>query len=326
MTELTSDEMQPSTVVARGRRLTDQPPGLARTLRSLLFLLRPQQWTKNLLVLAAPLFAARLFEPSVLQRTLLALAAFCAVSSAAYVFNDLRDAANDSLHPLKSRRPIAVGLVSPGTALGLAAGLLVVAILLGLGAGRNVAILIAAYAVLMLAYSEWGRSRAPVDVFMIAAGFLLRALAGAAAGQVPASPWFLALTLLLAMMLGFGKRRAEISLLGVGNKPARSSLGVYTIAMLDQLLSVLAASIIVLYAIYAVSITTRIGSSDMILTWPLVLFGIVRYLQVSHTTERPPDELLVRDRVLLGVVVIYAAVAATVLHFHTHLVGPVSLG
>src|SRR3981081_2020601 len=101
MTELTSDEMQPSTVVARGRRLTDQPPGLARTMRSLLFLLRPHQWTKNLLVLAAPLFAARLFEPRVLERTLLALAAFCAVSSAAYVFNDVRDAPRDRIHPQK---------------------------------------------------------------------------------------------------------------------------------------------------------------------------------------------------------------------------------
>ena len=313
-------------MVSRGRRLTDQPAGLARTLRSLVFLLRPQQWTKNLLVLAAPLFAARLFEPQVLERTLLALAAFCAVSSAAYVFNDLRDAASDRVHPQKSRRPIAVGLVSPAAALGLAAGLLVVAILLGVAAGRNVALLVVAYAVLMLAYSEWGRARAPIDVFIIAAGFLLRALAGAAAGPVPASPWFLALTLLLAMMLGFGKRRAEISLLGSGGNPARASLGIYTVAMLDQLLSVLAASIIVLYAIYAVSITTRIGSSDMILTWPLVLFGIVRYLQVSHTTERPPDELLVRDRALLGAVVIYAGVAAAVLHFHTHLVGAVSLG
>src|ERR1700730_5471114 len=124
MTELTSDELQPSTVVSRGRRLTEQAPALARTLPSLFFLLRPQQWTKNLLVLAAPLFAARLFEPSVLQRTLLALAAFRAVSSAPYASHDLRDASNDRLHPLKSRRPIAVGLVSPGTALGLAAGLL----------------------------------------------------------------------------------------------------------------------------------------------------------------------------------------------------------
>ena len=326
MTELSSDDLQTYPLASRGRRLTDQPPGLARTLRSLLSLLRPQQWTKNLLVLAAPLFAARLFEPQVLERTLLALAAFCAISSAAYVFNDVRDAPRDRIHPQKSRRPIAIGLVSPATALGLTLGLVVLALLLGLAAGRNVAVLIAAYAVLMLAYSEWGRSRAPIDVFIIAAGFLLRGLAGAAAGPVPASPWFLALTLLLAMMLGFGKRRAEISLLGVGDQPARASLGVYTIAMLDQLLSVLAASIIVLYAIYAVSITTRIGSSDMILTWPLVLFGIVRYLQVSHTTTRPPDELLVRDRVMLAVVVIYAAVAAAVLHYHTHLVGPVSLG
>jgi hypothetical protein len=95
--------------------------------------------------------------------------------------------------------------------------------------------------------------------------------------------------------------------------------------MLDQMLSALAASIIVLYAIYAVSIGSRIGSGDMILTWPLVLFGIIRYLQVSHTTERPPDELLVTDRALLTTAILYALAAATILHFHTHLVTRVTL-
>ena len=309
-----------------GRRLTDQPPGLARTLRGIYILVRPRQWIKNLLVLAAPLFAARLSEPPVLMRTLLALVAFCAVSSAVYVYNDMRDAAIDRLHPQKSRRPIAAGVISPAMALTLSASLLVVAVGIGFAAGQIVAVLVLTYAVLMLAYCELGRSRAPVDVFMIAAGFLLRALAGAAAGPVPASPWFLALTLLLALMLGFGKRRAEISLLGEGSQAARTSLDVYTVAMLDQLLSVLAASIIVLYAIYAVSITARIGSSDMILTWPLVLFAVIRYLQVSHVNDRPPDELMVTDRVILGSVLTYAAVAAAVLHFHTHLISQVSLG
>src|ERR1700738_2353797 len=155
MTELSSDKLQTSPLVSRGRRLTDQPPGLARTLRSLVFLLRPHQWTKNLLVLAAPLFAARLFEAQVLERTLLAFAAFCAVSSAAYVFNDLRDAASDRLHPLKSRRPIAIGMVSPAAALGLAAGLLAVALLVGLAAGRNVALLIGLYAAVVVGVSAW---------------------------------------------------------------------------------------------------------------------------------------------------------------------------
>jgi len=196
---------------------------------------------------------------------------------------------------------------------------------LGLLGGLGVAACIAAYIVLMLVYSTWGRDHALADIFLIATGFLLRAVAGAAAGPVVASPWFLALTLLLALMLGFGKRRAEISLLGEGEVQGRHSLGVYSVPMLDQTLSALAASIIVLYAIYAVSIGTRLGSGDMILTWPLVLFGVIRYLQVSHTVDRPPDELLVNVRPLLATVLLYAGIATVILKFHTHLVSQVSL-
>ena len=294
-------------------------------MRAMLRLLRPRQWVKNLLVLAAPLFAARLFERPVLLRTLVALVAFCMVSSAAYAFNDARDAERDRRHPVKNLRPVASGAVSQRAALVLAAVLAAGAIALGWASGPGVAACLAAYVVLMLAYSTWGRDRALTDVFLIAVGFLLRAVAGAAAGPVVASPWFLALTLLLALMLGFGKRRAEISLVGQGEVSGRQSLGVYSVPMLDQTLSALAASIIVLYAIYAVSIGTRLGSGDMILTWPLVLFGVIRYLQVSHTTDRPPDELLVSDRPLLATVLLYAGLAAVILRFHTHLISRVSL-
>ncbi|MFN2463273.1 MAG: decaprenyl-phosphate phosphoribosyltransferase [Candidatus Dormibacteria bacterium] len=291
----------------------------------MLRLLRPRQWVKNLLVLAAPLFAARLFEPAVLARSLVALAAFCMVSSAGYALNDVRDAARDRAHPIKRLRPVASGAISVRVALALSAVLAVAGIATGLADGVAVAICLGAYVVVMAGYSTWGRNRAMADVFLIATGFLLRAVAGAAAGPVTASPWFLALTLLLALMLGFGKRRAEMSLLGAGTAAARESLGVYSVPMLDQTLSALAASIIVLYAIYAVSIGDRLGSGDMILTWPLVLFGVIRYLQVSHTTERPPDELLVTDRPLLATVILYAMVAAAVLKLHTHLISRVSL-
>ncbi|GAC1333803.1 MAG: decaprenyl-phosphate phosphoribosyltransferase [Candidatus Dormibacteria bacterium] len=288
-------------------------------------LLRPRQWVKNLLVLAAPLFAARLFEVQVLVRTLVALVAFCLVSSAAYAFNDARDAERDRAHPVKSRRPVASGAVSRGAALSIAAVLAAGGMGLAIVSNVEVAACAGIYIILMLGYSTWGRDHALADVFIIATGFLLRAVAGAAAGPVQASPWFLALTLLLALMLGFGKRRAELSLVGAGKDAGRSSLGVYSVAMLDQTLSALAASIIVLYAIYAVSIGTRLGSGDMILTWPLVLFGVIRYLQVSHTTERPPDELLASDRALLTTVLLYAGVAAVILRFHTHLISRVSL-
>jgi 4-hydroxybenzoate polyprenyltransferase len=300
-------------------------PRAAGRVVPVLQLLRPRQWVKNLLVLAAPLFAARLFERPVLVRTLVALVGFCLVSSAAYAFNDARDYERDRLHPVKARRPVASGAVSRGAARFISLFLAVAALGVGLVSGPGVGLCIAGYIVLMLGYSTWGRSQALFDVFLIAAGFLLRAVAGAAAGPVTASPWFLALTLLLALMLGFGKRRAEISLLGTGEAGARGSLGVYSIPMLDQTLSALAASIIVLYAIYAVSIGSRLDSGDMILTWPLVLFGVIRYLQVSHTTDRPPDELLVSDRPLLATVLLYAAVAAVVLRYHTHLISRVSL-
>ncbi len=290
-----------------------------------LALLRPRHWVKNLLVLAAPLFAAQLTRPEVLVRVVVATVAFCLVSSAGYIYNDWRDAERDRAHPLKHNRPIASGAVDSRVALTLAGALAVAAAVLGFLAAPWVAGLVAIYAVLMLAYSDWGRTQAPLDVFIIAIGFLIRAIAGAAAASVPMSPWFLALTLLLALMLGFGKRRAELTLLGADFADVRHSLRIYTPAMLDQLLSVLAASIIVLYAIYAVGISGRLGSSDMILTWPLVLVGILRYLQISHTAERPPDELLVSDRVILTLVAVFAVTAGAVLHFHTHLLQPIQI-
>ncbi|MEA2645470.1 MAG: hypothetical protein QOE92_553 [Chloroflexota bacterium] len=314
--------MQRDGVSTPARRLVDRPASMSRSLRGLLILMRPRQWVKNALVLAGPLFGSRLFEPDVLERTLVAFAAMCLVSSAGYVFNDLRDAARDRAHPQKSRRPVASGVVSERAAATTALVLLLAAVVAGYLSAPTVAALVAAYAALMLLYSVWGRGQAPLDVFIIASGFLIRALAGAAAAPVDPSPWFLALTVLLALMLGFGKRRAELSLLGEGPAPARTSLSAYTPAVLDQLLSVLAASIIVLYAIYAVGIGARLGTGDMILTWPLVLAGIIRYLQVSHTTTRPPDELLVSDRVLLALVLVFALVAGAVLRLHTHLIAP----
>lgn len=292
--------------------------------RVVISILRPGQWSKNLLVFAAPLFAVRLTEPAVAMRTLLAFAAFCAISSAGYIYNDWRDRVSDAAHPQKSSRPIAAGLVTPRLALSIAFALAVVALVLSYAAAPLAGVIIATYAVLTIFYSGPGKKIVPVDVFIIAAGFLLRALAGAAAGNVPASPWFLALTLLLALMLGFGKRRAELELMGEDATTTRSTLEHYTAPMLDQVLSALAASAIVLYAIYAVSIGSRLHTGDMILTWPLVLYGLVRYLQVSHSNRMPPDELLVRDRSLAVVALVFVLVAAAVLHFHTHVIPPVT--
>jgi 4-hydroxybenzoate polyprenyltransferase len=291
----------------------------------MLRLLRPGQWTKNVLVFAAPLFAARLFQPAVLSRTLMAFGAMCLASSFIYVINDVVDADKDRSHPLKSRRPVATRAVTVSTALRLAALLAVMALALAWLSGAMVMIGVGAYMAIMLGYCLRGRETAPLDVILVASGFVIRAIVGAAAGQVPASPYFLALTMLLALMLGFGKRRAEWLLLGDQERRARPSLNVYTPAMLDQFLGMLAASSVVLYAIYAISVSRRLGSGDMILTWPLVVVGLIRYLQLSHHTERPPDELLVSDRVIVATVLAFGLIAGAILYFHTHLLQPVAL-
>ena len=303
----------------------DSPASAAQTARAAIAILRPRQWVKNLLVLAAPLFAARLLEPPVLARTLAAFGAMCLVSSAIYIYNDFRDAADDRAHPEKANRPIASGALSERAALVYAAALAIAGLGVAIAVAPMVAVLAATYVALMVVYADWGRRHAPIDVFFIATGFLIRALVGSAAGPAPPSPWFLALTLLLALMLGFGKRRAELLLHSGQPQGARASLTAYSEEVLNQLLSVLAASVIVLYAIYAMGISQRLGSSDMILTWPLVLVGILRYLQLSHTTTQPPDELLVKDRTILVLVFLYALVAVVVLHFHTHLIGSASI-
>ncbi len=273
--------------------------------------LRPEQWTKNLLVLAGVVFGGRLLEPSAAATAAAALAIFCALSGAVYLFNDAADRDADRNHPLKRERPIAsgqlavttavtTGVVLAGAAIGAA---IVIRPLFGLVASTYVASL--------LLYSIALKHVVIVDVLMIAAGFVLRAVAGAVAVDVPIGHWLLVCTTLLALFLALSKRRHELTLLAEGATDHRRILGEYSPYLLDQMIGVVTSSTLIAYTVYATSADTaaRLGTAKLGLTIPFVLYGIFRYLYLVHQKRGggSPAAMLLTDRPLLGCVMLWAA-------------------
>ncbi len=271
--------------------------------------LRPRQWTKNLLLFAGIVFAAELGDPGRLAAALVAFVAYCAASSAAYLVNDVRDAASDRLHPTKHLRPVARGELAPRTALLLAGGLAVLGLLLAAALGPASLACLTAFLVLQAGYSLWLKSVELVDVLAIAGLFVLRAAAGAIAVDVRISEWLLVCTFLLALFLALGKRRAE---LGLSGARARATLSGYAPALLDQLLAIVAAATIGAYTAYAL---TAHDSGWLVATVPFVVYGLFRYLLLLHRRGlgEEPDALLVEDLPLLVTVAGWATTCAVVL-------------
>jgi 4-hydroxybenzoate polyprenyltransferase len=286
---------------------------------ALLFLsLRPAQWTKNLFVLAGLLFGRRLLDGDAVLLALAAFAIFCALSSTVYLFNDVLDRDADRVHPLKSTRPIASGALSPRVAV-IAGNILGVAAILSAVLLRPALGLVAAsYVALLLLYSTFLKHIVIVDVLTIAAGFVLRAVAGAVAVDVPISQWLLVCTTLLALFLALSKRRHELTLLAGGATEHRRILQEYSPYLLDQMVGVVTASTLVAYAIYATSSETaeRLGTDRLGLTIPFVLYGIFRYLYLVHQKRGggSPAEMLLADRPLLICVGLWAASVVMILY------------
>ena len=257
----------------------------------LLVLIRPLQWVKNLILFAALVFGGRLFEAHAVVWSLLGFAAFCLLSSAAYVLNDIRDAEKDRRHPEKRLRPIPSGQVAVPTAAALGAALLVGAALLSWPLGLDFVGVMVAYAVLQVAYSLGLKNVVILDVMSIATGFVLRAVAGGAAIDVEVSPWLIICTFLLALFLGFVKRRHEVTLLERDAGEHRASLREYSPYYLDQMISVVTASTVVAYAFYTVSpeVREKLHTDELYLTIPFVLYGIFRYLYVVHQRDGGGD-------------------------------------
>lgn len=273
--------------------------------------LRPRQWTKNLLLFAGIIFAAELGDGQRWLEATAAFVAYCAASSAAYLVNDVRDAASDRLHPVKRTRPVASGRVSPGAAVGVAAALALVALGITAVLGAGSLACMAAFLALQGAYSLWLKSVELVDVLAIAALFVLRAAAGAIAVDVRISPWLLVCTFLLASFLALAKRRAELQLGEVGARPA---LAGYSARLLDRLLGVVAVVTIAVYGAYTV---TAYDSLLLVATSPLVAFGLVRYLRLlrTHGLGEEPEAVLVTDLPILVTVAVWAAACAVAVAF-----------
>ena len=274
--------------------------------------LRPRQWSKNLVLFAGILFAAKLGDAARWGEAASAFVAYCAASSAGYLVNDVRDAPHDRLHPVKRRRPIASGELTVEAAYVLAGVLLALALAVAATLGQRSLLFLTMFVALQGAYTFALKEVVLIDVVAIGGLFVLRAAAGAVAVDVRISPWLLACTALLALFLGLAKRRAELLLVGADATPGRRALKGYSLAFVDRLVLVLAVSAVAAYVLYA--LTAR-ESKEMALTIPFVLFGVLRYLVLVRRRDlgEEPEEVLLSDRPLVATVALWALTSAAVL-------------
>jgi 4-hydroxybenzoate polyprenyltransferase len=280
--------------------------------------LRPRQWTKNLIVFAAPLFAFSLSWRS-LSGSLLAFILFCAASSSFYLLNDIADVKSDRQHPVKCQRPIAAGQVSIPVALVMALILLLSALIIGWVRSPALGTALLGYALLQVAYNLKLKRTPILDILAIATGFVLRAYAGAAATGIVLSVWFIFCTAMLALFLAVEKRKAELRLLQLRGGKIRAVLKRYSLTLLTRMESMVTTGALMSYALWSSGPIVKGASTPwMMVTFPFVLYGIFRYQMLSDTqtktddrnssfkereqTERPEDILLTDLPILLTVI------------------------
>jgi 4-hydroxybenzoate polyprenyltransferase len=261
--------------------------------------MRPRQWTKNAFLFAALVFDGKLFHLTDFLRTLAGFGLFCLISSAVYIFNDLLDVESDRQHPVKKNRPIASGKLPVSIA--IVAGIVLVLFTLSAGylLAWQFALTLLVYFAMMLAYSKWLKRILILDVLILAAGFVLRVHAGTTLIVVERfSPWLYVLMTLLALYLGFGKRRAELALLAQAASEHRQVFDGYTIPLLDQFITIVSGTTIVAYSLYTFF---RPGAPEsLMLTIPFVVYAIFRYLFLVDVKKigGEPEEILLTDRPL----------------------------
>jgi len=280
--------------------------------------LRPDQWTKNLIVFAAIIFARRLLDPAALALASAAFLIFCALSGVVYLINDVADREADRVHPVKSRRPIASGALSPTAALAWAVVLSAAALAAAFALKPLFALVAAAYLTLFVLYSLWLKHMVVLDVMSIAIGFVLRAVAGGVIIGVPISDWLLVCTMLGALFLGLAKRRHELTLLAAGAKAHRKILEEYDPYLLDQMIGVVAAATMVAYIIYCASpeTHTNLGTNLLVLTTPFPVYGLFRYLYLVHRKQGggSPSDMLLEDRPLFACVALWGVVVVMIIY------------
>jgi len=263
--------------------------------------MRPRQWTKNVFVLAAMVFDRQLTHPVALLHSIAGFILFCLASSAVYILNDIIDVEADRNHPKKRNRPIASGKLPIPVARIAAIVLLVVAYTLAYFLSKGFFLIILVYLLVNLAYSTWLKHIPLIDVIVLASFYVLRVASGVSLIQVQRfSPWLYIVTTLLALYIGFGKRRAELSLLAGDANSHRRVLDGYTIPFLDQLITIVSSTTIIAYSLYTFTAPNLPVNHSMMLTIPFVLYGIFRYLYLIQVKEEggAPEELVLGDRPL----------------------------
>ena len=267
---------------------------------ALVVALRPRQWLKNVLVFAAPLAAGSIFEPDVLVPSLIAFGVFCLISSATYLINDVRDVEADRAHPTKCRRPIPAGDLPVSIAIGAAIVLAIVSLAIALAVSLSLFGVVLAYAVFTLAYSLFLKHEPVIELALLSLGFLLRAIAGGAAADLPISPWFLIVAAFGSLFMAAGKRFSELERSADSDTPRRRSLDGYTATYLRFVWGLAAAVTITAYCLWAF----EVGLADSSFPWsqwsvlPFVL-AILRYaLDVDRAEAEAPEDVVLRDRSL----------------------------
>jgi len=272
-------------------------------LKALILSMRPQQWVKNSVLFAGLVFTFNLFQLYFFLRVLNAFFLFCFLTSGVYILNDILDLKSDRAHPLKSKRPIASGKLKSSIALFFSILFIGLALIFSFYLEPVFGLIALSYLFLNLVYSKYLKHIVIIDVMAISLGFVLRAVAGAVVINAEISSWLIVCTTLLALFLGFGKRRHEIVLLENKAEEHRKSLAEYSPYFLDQLISVVTASTVVAYAFYTLSpeVEAKLGTSHMALTIPFVLYGVFRYLYLIHQKEKggSPTRVLLTDKPLI---------------------------
>lgn len=281
--------------------------------------IRAYQWSKNVLLFAALIFAKEAFVPEKVFIVLEAFIAFCMAASATYLFNDLMDIEKDRQHPKKRYRPIASGQMPPAVAWGLLVTLFVLSAALSLSIRWQFLCATLAYIGLTLSYTLVFKNLIILDVLALALGFVVRALAGAIALDVKFSPWLVVCTLFLALFLGLGKRRHEVVLLEEGASSHRAVLYHYSVHYLDQLILIAAGCTILTYTIYTCSpdVIARLGTDKLYVTLPFVIYGLFRYLFIMHhkTGGGDPSATLLKDYALGVTVILWGVTCASLIYF-----------
>ncbi|WP_264755146.1 decaprenyl-phosphate phosphoribosyltransferase [Bacillus solitudinis] len=266
--------------------------------------LRPKQWTKCLLIFAAPVFSEKFLETEIMVMTITAFFCFAFTASSVYIINDIMDVEKDRLHPEKSKRPIASGALSIRTAMSFGTLLLVLALITAYWITPLFAGILLFYLAKNILYCIWLKHIVIIDVMVIAVGFVLRGFSGAVVVDVGVTSWFILCTMLLALFLALGKRRHELKLLNGDKTKQRKVLEHYSLHFLDQLISIVTAATIITYSLYTANTDEN---AYMMWTIPFVIYGIFRYLYLVHMKQEggSPERVLLEDKHILLTVIFF---------------------